>query len=130
MDVNLDERPGKPSIGRIERGFNWLGYHLSPTGLHLADTTLYNFAQRLTRLYQQEAGVGPGAILTCPPRDLWPVGWSGWANWFTRAFSRNGEPGRNGHRRGVYPKVIPVAGGIVSVLLPPVAPTPFLVRGH
>ena len=54
--LNLDKHPAKTFIGRIAKGFDWLGYHLSPSGLRLAATTLHHFVTRLTRLYEQEAG--------------------------------------------------------------------------
>ena len=33
---DLQKHPGKTFIGRIEKGFDWLGYHLCPNGLRLA----------------------------------------------------------------------------------------------
>ena len=54
--LHLAKHPDKTFIGRIEKGFDWLGYHISPAGLRLAATTLHTFATRLTRLYEQEAG--------------------------------------------------------------------------
>ena len=54
--LKLDKHPDKTFIGRITKGFDWLGYHLSPAGVRLAAKTLHNFVTRLTRLYEQEAG--------------------------------------------------------------------------
>jgi len=59
LNATLDERglekhPGKTTIGRIARGFDFLGYHFSPGRLTLARQTLLNFGCRLTRLYEQE----------------------------------------------------------------------------
>ena len=54
--LKLDKHPDKTFIGGIEKGFDWLGYHISPAGLRLATTTIHTFATRLTRLYEQEAG--------------------------------------------------------------------------
>ena len=59
--LNLNKHPDKTFIGRIEKGFDWLGYHLSPAGVRLAAKTLHNFVTRLTRLYEQEAGRPDGA---------------------------------------------------------------------
>ena len=59
--LGLDTHPDKTFIGRIERGFDWLGYHISPAGLRLATRTIRNFVTRLTRLYEREAGRPAGA---------------------------------------------------------------------
>ena len=54
--LGLRKHPGKTFIGRVEKGFDWLGYHLRPDGLRLAAQTLRNFAARMTRLYERESG--------------------------------------------------------------------------
>ena len=41
---------------RIEKGFDFLGYHFSPRGLTLARQTMVNFLERAIRLYEQEPG--------------------------------------------------------------------------
>ena len=33
--ANLDKDPDKTFIGRIERGFDFLGYHVTPEGLRV-----------------------------------------------------------------------------------------------
>ena len=40
--LDLKKHPAKTFIGRIEKGFDWLGYHLRPDGLRLAAQTLRN----------------------------------------------------------------------------------------
>ena len=52
--LKLEKHPDKTFIGRIERGFDFLGYHFSPRGLGLARKTVENFLVRATRLYEQE----------------------------------------------------------------------------
>ena len=52
--LRLEKHPGKTFIGRIERGFDFLGYHFTADSLTLAVSTLANFADRATRLYEQE----------------------------------------------------------------------------
>ena len=52
--LRLEKHPGKTFIGRIERGFDYLGYHFTADSLTLAASTLANFADRATRLYEQE----------------------------------------------------------------------------
>ncbi len=48
------ERPDKTFIGRIERGFDFLGYHFGPDGLSVAKKTIEQFIARAIRLYEQE----------------------------------------------------------------------------
>ncbi len=54
--LKLEKHPEKTFIGRIERGFDFLGYHSSRSELTLARATLENFAVRALRLYEQERG--------------------------------------------------------------------------
>jgi hypothetical protein len=42
-----------PSCTATEKGFDWLGYHISRTGLRVATTTLQHFVTRIRRLYEQ-----------------------------------------------------------------------------
>lgn len=51
--LDLEKHPDKTFIGRIEKGFDFLGYRFSRDGLKVAEKTLANFAERLTRLYEQ-----------------------------------------------------------------------------
>ncbi len=62
--LRLEKHPDKTFIGRIERGFDFLGYRLSREGLRLAKATIQRFVARATRLYEQErAGAGaPDAL--------------------------------------------------------------------
>ena len=50
------KHPGKTFVSRIEKGFDFLGYHFSPRGLTLARQTIVNFLERAIRLYEQEPG--------------------------------------------------------------------------
>ncbi len=50
------ERPDKTFIGRIERGFDFLGCHFGPEGITVAAKTIEQFVARATRLYEQEPG--------------------------------------------------------------------------
>ena len=52
--LELEKHPEKTFIGRIEKGFDFLGYHFSRAELTVAGTTLKNFAARAIRLYEQE----------------------------------------------------------------------------
>jgi len=52
--LKLEKHPDKTVMGRIENGFDFLGYHFSPKGLGVARKTIENFLSRATRLYEQE----------------------------------------------------------------------------
>ncbi len=53
-ELKLEKHPDKTLIGRVEKGFDSLGYHISPEGLSLAKKTVENFIGRAARLYEQE----------------------------------------------------------------------------
>ncbi len=46
--LKLEKADDKTFIGKIERGFDFLGYHLSPDSLGLAGKTVRSFAERLS----------------------------------------------------------------------------------
>ncbi len=54
--LRLEKHPDKTFIGRIERGFDFLGYHFGPEGLTMAARTIEKFVERAIRLYEQEPG--------------------------------------------------------------------------
>ncbi len=54
--LGLLKHPDKIFIGRIERGFDFLGYHFSREGLTVAKATIQKFVARAIRLYEQELG--------------------------------------------------------------------------
>ncbi|MCH8921469.1 MAG: hypothetical protein IIA23_12320 [Chloroflexi bacterium] len=54
--LRMEKHPDKTFIGRIERGFDFLGYHFGPDGLSVAKKTVENFVARAIRLYEQEPG--------------------------------------------------------------------------
>ena len=62
--LKLEKHPDKTFIGKVEKGFDFLGYHFSPRGLMIANITWTKFVARLHRLYEQEqAGrEGPAAL--------------------------------------------------------------------
>jgi RNA-directed DNA polymerase len=53
--LKVRQRPDKTFIGRIERGFDFLGYWFSPRGLGIARPTRERCAARIRRLYEQGA---------------------------------------------------------------------------
>jgi RNA-directed DNA polymerase len=52
--LKLEKHPDKTFIGRIERGFDFLGYHFSPAGLTVAKKTIANFIEGVSRLYEEK----------------------------------------------------------------------------
>jgi RNA-directed DNA polymerase len=59
--LGLAKHPDKTFIGRIEKGFDWLGYRISPAGLTLATKTLKNFVARLRQLDEHEPSAATAA---------------------------------------------------------------------
>lgn len=51
MALKLEKHPDKTFIGKIEKGFDFLGYHFHPDGLRPATRTCLNYRARLARLY-------------------------------------------------------------------------------
>jgi hypothetical protein len=52
--LGLEKHPDKTFIGRAAKGFDFLGYHLSPRGIRLARQTCQRFAVRAARLQERE----------------------------------------------------------------------------
>jgi RNA-directed DNA polymerase len=62
--LKLSLHPDKTFIGRIERGFDFLGYRFSHQPLQLAAVTVERFMARCHRLYeQQQKAPELGAVL-------------------------------------------------------------------
>ena len=54
--LDLLKHPNKTFIGRIKRGFDFLGYQFRPGQLSVAQKTMEQFVARAVRLYEQEPG--------------------------------------------------------------------------
>jgi RNA-directed DNA polymerase len=54
-ELKVRQHPEKTFIGRINRGFDFLGYAISRNGLKPASKTVKKFAERLCQLYEQGA---------------------------------------------------------------------------
>lgn len=55
-EAGLEQHPGKTFIGRIERGFDWLGYRFDAAGLRgVATRTMEQATLKLHRLLEQAA---------------------------------------------------------------------------
>ena len=63
-DLGLAQRPDKTFVGRVGKGFDFLGYHFDPSGLNFAGQTLALFIERLPRLceHEREQPKGPSAL--------------------------------------------------------------------
>ncbi len=79
--------PNKTFIGRIGRGFDFLGYHFRPGQLSLAQKTMERFVARAVRLYEQE----PGEAFASTRFGLYLRRWVAW----TGAGLGQGQLGRN-----------------------------------
>jgi hypothetical protein len=55
-ELKLVLHPDKTFIGRISRGFDFLGYWFTPQGLGIASKSVERFAERVSLLYEQGAG--------------------------------------------------------------------------
>jgi hypothetical protein len=52
----LEKQPEKTFIGRVDKGFDFLGYHLRPGRLQVSVSAVRRFAERALRLYEREPG--------------------------------------------------------------------------
>ena len=74
--LRLEKHRDKTFIGRIEKGFDFLGYHFSPQGLGVAKKTVENFLARAIRLYEQE----PGEPFDSSRLGVYVQRWVGWVS--------------------------------------------------
>jgi len=75
-ELRLEKHPGKTFIGRIEKRFDFLGYHFSPEGLSGAEKTIEKLIARAVRLYEQEQGESFGSPLI----GLYVRRWMSWVD--------------------------------------------------
>jgi len=73
--LRLEKHPDKTFIGRIEKGFDFLGFYFSRSGLRVAMATVERFVERAARLYEQdrEASLSPSRL------GMYVRRWVGWA---------------------------------------------------
>ncbi len=76
--LGLEQHPDKTFIGRIEKGFDFLGYHFSRKGLRLAGKTMTNALEKLHRLYEQKKTAPPETGSAVDLGAYWRR-WCGWA---------------------------------------------------
>jgi hypothetical protein len=61
----MEQHPDKTFVGRISRGFDFLGYRISPAGLiGLARQSVQQTVERINRLYEQGVGRGCSTRVT------------------------------------------------------------------
>jgi RNA-directed DNA polymerase len=56
-ESGLEQHPYKTLIGKIKRGFSFLGYFLKPGTLSVAKKTIKQFKTYIARLYEQGADI-------------------------------------------------------------------------
>jgi RNA-directed DNA polymerase len=72
--LSLEKHPDKTFVGRIERGFDFLGYHFSRVGLTVAKKTIANFIEKASRLYEQKRS----AVLPDTALEMYVKQWVRW----------------------------------------------------
>ncbi len=97
--LRLTIHTDKTFIGRIEKGFDFLGYHFSRQPLRLATKTVRLFVARFYRLYEQQKTAPEGAVVL--------------GNYVTRwlSWTRAGLPGIDKRRLEVAGNPRPACGG-------------------
>ncbi len=53
--LKVEQHPDKTFIGRVDRGFDFLGYFIKPGVLKVSRGTFERFTERISRLYEQGA---------------------------------------------------------------------------
>ena len=52
-ELKLQQHPDKTFIGRVSRGFDFLGYQFTPAGLEVAPRAVEHCVERVSRLYER-----------------------------------------------------------------------------
>ena len=74
--LGLDPAREKTFVGRVERGFDFLGYRFADGGLGIAPATATRFIERATRLCEHEPRDTDGAARL----GAYVRRWRGWAS--------------------------------------------------
>jgi RNA-directed DNA polymerase len=70
-ELHVQQHPDKTFIGRISRGFDFLGYAFTPAGLEVAPQAVESCVERVSRLYERGVDlIHIGAYVRC---------WQRWA---------------------------------------------------
>jgi RNA-directed DNA polymerase len=73
-ELKVEKYPDKTFIGRIEKGFDFLSYYFSRSGLQLAAKTIANAVKKMQRLYEQKQTAPEGAAAL----DDYLTRWARW----------------------------------------------------
>jgi hypothetical protein len=92
--ISLEKHPDKTFVGKIERGFDFLGYYFSPAGLAVAKKTISNFIEKASRLYEQERR----AVSAATALEMYVRRWLGWAKGGLRSKPVSGQQQPAGKR--------------------------------
>ena len=87
--LKLEKHPHQTFIGRSEKEFDFLGYRFSRKGLAVAEKTIANFVERLTRLYEP----GRSAQERTLRLGIYVRRWVGWVQ---GGLTQGSFDGRNG----------------------------------
>ncbi len=77
--LKVEKHPDKTFIGKIDRGFNFLGYHFSRAALRVAGKTLRNHALHIVRLYEQLRKKKATSTEMASSLGLYVTRWQRWA---------------------------------------------------
>ena len=69
--LKLQQHPDKTTIGRINHGFDFLGYQFGDEKLTVSTRTLHNHIRRLTQLYEQKKHLPNWKMLLDDYRQHW-----------------------------------------------------------
>ncbi len=84
--LRLEKHPDKTFIGRIAKGFDFLGYRFGSDALKLVEATVEKFVEQATRLYEQ----GRRERCKAPLLGQYVRRWLGWADGGMTAVRLNG----------------------------------------
>lgn len=77
--LGVEKHPDKTFIGRIEKGFDFLGYHFSTGPLTLAEKTWEKHALQIVRLYEQQRKKKATSNEVASSLGLYVTRWRRWA---------------------------------------------------
>ena len=89
-NLGLEIQPTKTFIGRIEKGFDFLGFRFSPHGVTVAAATWERFVGHALQLYEHDRRETDDS----PRLEAYVRRWSGWASATTGASDGRHSPPR------------------------------------
>ena len=73
--LRVEKHPDKTFIGRVAKGFDFLGYHISHRRLAVSAATRARFKERMNQLYEQQRRSG---TTSAPALGNYVRRWIGW----------------------------------------------------